>query len=1764
MDILKEDFLNFKDLRESKIRTLITDLSKRGRGINKSDLLKKLKKRKATELKNSNFFQILDAVVDQNIEKMNSVDESRKLGPMRAWEGAQDNLMYGGAENSNDFTILTDRPTPTAEEDSFLHSTIFSKISHNPNITNFVDFIDHSDFSYSNINKNIMFQYNSFEPNLKIRIDDEYEEFFYYTRIMIDEIYFFGYKTFSTDLYLIPLSFGWIFFKIENDKSHLLAYLKKENPRSESWMPLGNTEREWKLIKMNHTFTISTGFFDLPIEITPNTIDRIDSSILDYWERIPNLPKFLTVVINDQALHFRYQKIDNFNSPTYGYVCDYMDEDYFILSNNNIFYLFVFPKDFDYSLTNYINPKIVIHTSNISHSPLDNNLGYNLDFKTGDLFEYRDPDNIDYRITNVHIGKKDKDGEFHIEVPEDINYELLKDKIIYMCESATLNDVLNILESNQYHFQGTNLKVFFDVIFNVDGEPQGERYYFRKINFFLDNLDADETTTCYCYVNSSTITNITKDNAKDYSYVLLILDTWVKVNIEIYQDQQYQTDQLNISPTHISKNGTHANFDFNEWIKVKPDDIDFKPLLPEENILFNYKHIYQSASMPNVYSPEILELYGRDLAAENEAEAERNLNIREEKKNKNLDSCFPPTEEEDQFLYSSGLIKLTSDQYDSLNFFLDMENGMFHRDNKIEMEKFNSKTLELVFDNDLKVELFYGRLLIKGHYFYGYKSINKICLIPLKLGWILLKEEPKTNDIILLGYCEKDMSESTNHPLGSTEDIWKLVMITNNFSIKIPREEGNILVKKRKNVKIDGEKLTESEIIPNLPRVITFLLVDGQRLFFIYQKIVLGPRSTWGYKYTSEEKNMYLLSYKNSFYLFDNTTRSFPDILQSQVAFSVTNQHPDYSNFVIGYEIDFEGGEFLNYHRNCDIEIVDILPGGKVSVLNYEQTENEDLKIEIQEYLNRLCDEEERTPGNLAELFKENQFTYDGTNLKKHVDFIFRGYRRLGKRFYMKRIKFILGGNERDYICYCYTDKPDLEILGGDNINLPTFIFLVKNHWVMLRFSDMFRDGLIHINKATPLYICNTNYQEECGFSYEKWIEIEGDYTLGQAEPMRNSTVGVFRYEDIIDKTMPLETITSPEILELYGYDEDMSSNNFSYSPQNNLNSGNKISQEKIPEKLESYIDYGESDERDKNIFEEDETREQALERVTVYKKDYATDKNKDLFNLLQYISIIFDFEGNNIGLKNLTTHFDEEAFISILKKITIGSVVFQALDDTEMGIDAGGLRPEFFRDIISEYKKTFLQIISDKDDREAKDMAKFMKLEQYVEKKLREKRITYKQTKKQTLNNTARVNTNNFFRSQKTRDMYQNIVRTKLANNRRDKQDGKPLTKTQRKIIREKVDKRMKKYNRNVRSLSRKMKKSSSKPERTLSAPDRVNYGNNRNNFTQSCDLEATNFIVRKFKNNSFKKFGIPIELSYFIGGIFLGKIISNDNGHGEESLVKIFPNIQMSYYFMYRLIKDEDYLNSWLDLLSLCKLDMPDIYDSFKFWDESWNDMSYTVWDDDLPIPKEYYKYLGGVKEFQQIKKEMKKFGKNNRLNSYVPDPKLKLSLFLLYVIEKYERGLEEEYFYFIRGMKSILNLDIELLNSVSVIDYMFTGGSIDVELLISKTDIVDYGHSSVTEEELENIETWFSEMLREMDIAEDSEFLKKLLYFWSSSYNVSETKRYSINVMDKELGDDSLPTSHTCSMELDIHKYSSKDIMIEKLKISVLGGQEGFGFA
>ena len=60
MSNLREEYLDFKELRESKIKSLITDLSKRNKGISRENLLKMLSRKESTEYKDANFFQILD------------------------------------------------------------------------------------------------------------------------------------------------------------------------------------------------------------------------------------------------------------------------------------------------------------------------------------------------------------------------------------------------------------------------------------------------------------------------------------------------------------------------------------------------------------------------------------------------------------------------------------------------------------------------------------------------------------------------------------------------------------------------------------------------------------------------------------------------------------------------------------------------------------------------------------------------------------------------------------------------------------------------------------------------------------------------------------------------------------------------------------------------------------------------------------------------------------------------------------------------------------------------------------------------------------------------------------------------------------------------------------------------------------------------------------------------------------------------------------------------------------------------------------------------------------------------------------------------------------------------------------------------------------------------------------------------------------------------------------------------------------------------
>jgi hypothetical protein len=75
--------------------------------------------------------------------------------------------------------------------------------------------------------------------------------------------------------------------------------------------------------------------------------------------------------------------------------------------------------------------------------------------------------------------------------------------------------------------------------------------------------------------------------------------------------------------------------------------------------------------------------------------------------------------------------------------------------------------------------------------------------------------------------------------------------------------------------------------------------------------------------------------------------------------------------------------------------------------------------------------------------------------------------------------------------------------------------------------------------------------------------------------------------------------------------------------------------------------------------------------------------------------------------------------------------------------------------------------------------------------------------------------------------------------------------------------------------------------------------------------------------------------------------------------------------------------------------------------------------------------------------------------------------------------------------------------------------------------------------------------------------SNFLPKLLYFWTSSYNINLNEKMIINIYDSDVPN-KLPSAHTCVKTIDIPSaYSSYNELFEKLATSVYNTQ-GFAFA
>ena len=136
---------------------------------------------------------------------------------------------------------------------------------------------------------------------------------------------------------------------------------------------------------------------------------------------------------------------------------------------------------------------------------------------------------------------------------------------------------------------------------------------------------------------------------------------------------------------------------------------------------------------------------------------------------------------------------------------------------------------------------------------------------------------------------------------------------------------------------------------------------------------------------------------------------------------------------------------------------------------------------------------------------------------------------------------------------------------------------------------------------------------------------------------------------------------------------------------------------------------------------------------------------------------------------------------------------------------------------------------------------------------------------------------------------------------------------------------------------------------------------------------------------------------------------------------------------------------------------------------------------------------------------------------------------------------------------GLEKVIPLGLLKLLSWKELEMLVCGKSImDIELL--KQNSIYRGCT-----ETDNIPTWFWKILDEFSAEERAMYLR---FVWGRSRlpltSKGFTMKHRIEIQHHNNPDVALPTAHTCFFSIEIPKYSSIDIMRDKLKYAILNCQ------
>ena len=143
-----------------------------------------------------------------------------------------------------------------------------------------------------------------------------------------------------------------------------------------------------------------------------------------------------------------------------------------------------------------------------------------------------------------------------------------------------------------------------------------------------------------------------------------------------------------------------------------------------------------------------------------------------------------------------------------------------------------------------------------------------------------------------------------------------------------------------------------------------------------------------------------------------------------------------------------------------------------------------------------------------------------------------------------------------------------------------------------------------------------------------------------------------------------------------------------------------------------------------------------------------------------------------------------------------------------------------------------------------------------------------------------------------------------------------------------------------------------------------------------------------------------------------------------------------------------------------------------------------------------------------------------------------------------------------------------DIIPKNLISIFNYR------ELELIISgmpTINLTDWKNNTIYENynEESTIIKYFWEIIESFDNDERAEFLqfvtgssKVPLEGFCALQGIGGINKFKISkVFDKNF--DRLPTAHTCTNQLDLPEYPSKDILNNRLRLAIKEGKNSFGF-